>query len=48
LHASDRTQRVELYARLVQATFTAVTLVEPPRGPEEVQAALAFWNGIFR
>jgi len=26
---------------------TAVTLAEPPAGPEDVRAALAFWNGLF-
>jgi predicted nucleotidyltransferase len=55
LHESARAGRVELYAQLIEATFgavwpadaTAVTLAEPPRGREDVEAALAFWNGLF-
>ncbi|HEY3108691.1 MAG TPA: nucleotidyltransferase domain-containing protein [Chloroflexota bacterium] len=55
LHETDRPRRVDLYARLVEATFgalwpgdaTAVTLAEPPAGPADVRAALAFWNGLF-
>ena len=55
LHETDRPGRVDLYARLVEATFgavwpdgaTAVTLTERPAGPADVRAALAFWNGLF-
>jgi hypothetical protein len=44
-----------LYGRLVEATVgevwsgdvTAVTLREPPQGPQDVEAAVRFWDGLF-
>jgi predicted nucleotidyltransferase len=56
LHEPEHVRRVELYARLIEATFgavwsgdaTAVTLTEPPSGQQELEAALGFWNRLFR